>query len=206
MMKISHTLKTFLSFSVLVVLTDFVFPFDAAAHLVTTGMGPVYDGIGHLLLTPEDLVPVIAVALLAGLRGKNPGRRVLFFLPVAWLAGGFAGLMASGEPIVAMPALSFLILGGLIAADLRLPDNFTTVLVTAVGIMHGFYNGTAMAGGPGVSGLLGIAAILFTLVAIVSAFVVSLQAAWTRVAVRVTGSWIAAVGLLMLGWLIKGSG
>lgn len=26
----------------------------ALAHLVTTGMGPVYDGIGHLLLTPED--------------------------------------------------------------------------------------------------------------------------------------------------------
>jgi hypothetical protein len=72
--------------------------------------------------------------------------------------------------------------------------------------MHGFYNGIAMAGGPGVSGLLGIAAILFTLIAIVSALVVSLQAAWTRVVVRVTGSWIAAVGLLMLGWLVKGSG
>jgi urease accessory protein len=129
MMKITHTLKTFLSFSVLVVLTDFLFPFDAAAHLVTTGMGPVYDGIGHLLLTPEDLVPVIAVALLAGLRGKIPGRRALFFLPVAWLAGGFAGLMASSEPIVAMPALSFLILGGLIAADLHLPDNVTTLLL-----------------------------------------------------------------------------
>lgn len=205
-MKISHTLKTFLSFSVLVVLTDFLFPFDAAAHLVTTGMGPVYDGIGHLLLTPEDLVPVIAVALLAGLRGKNSGRQALFFLPVAWLAGGFAGLMTNGEPIIVMPAFSFLILGGLIAADLRLPDNITTAVVTAVGLTHGFYNGTAMAGGPRVSGLLGIAAILFTLIAIVSAFVVSLQAAWPRVAVRVTGSWIAAIGLLMLGWLAKGSG
>jgi hypothetical protein len=49
-------------------------PSYAAAHLVTTGMGPVYDGIGHLLLTPEDLVPSLAVALYAGLRGKSPGR------------------------------------------------------------------------------------------------------------------------------------
>ena len=181
-------------------------PSDATAHLVTTGMGPVYDGIGHLLMTPEDLVPVIAVALFTGLRGKSPGRRALFFLPAAWLAGGFAGLMTGGAPFVLMPALSFLILGGLIAADLRLPDNVTTLLVTAVGIAHGFYNGTAMAGGPGVSGLLGIAAILFALVAIASAFVVSLQATWTRIAVRVTGSWIAAVGLLMLGWMLKGNG
>ena len=33
----------------------------AEAHLVTTGLGPVYDGIAHVLLTPEDLVPVVAL-------------------------------------------------------------------------------------------------------------------------------------------------
>jgi urease accessory protein len=181
-------------------------PDIAAAHLVTTGMGPVYDGIGHLLLTPEDLVPAMAVALYAGLRGKAPGRRTLFFFPLAWLAGGFAGLMITGTPTFPLPVLSFLLLGGLIAADLSLPDNIVSTLVIAVGITHGFYNGTAMEGGPGISGLLGIAATLFVLVAIASAFVVSLQAAWSRVAVRVTGSWIAAVGLLMLGWLAKGTG
>lgn len=181
-------------------------PDIAAAHLVTTGMGPVYDGIGHLLLTPEDLVPAMAVALYAGLRGKAPGRRTLFFFPLAWLAGGFTGLMITGTPTFPLPVLSFLLLGGLVAADLSLPDNIVSILVIAVGITHGFYNGTAMEGGPGVSGLLGIAATLFILVAISSAFVVSLQAAWTRLAVRVAGSWIAAVGLLMIGWLAKGAG
>ena len=184
----------------------FLMPDIAAAHLVTTGMGPVYDGIGHLLLTPEDLIPVIAVALYVGLRGKAPGRRALFFFPLAWLAGGVAGLMITGTPIFPLPMLSFLLLGGLIAADVHLPDNIVTTLVIAVGIIHGFYNGIAMEGGPGISGLFGITATLFVLVAIASAFVVSLQAAWTRIAVRVTGSWIAAVGLLMLGWLVKGTG
>ena len=184
----------------------FLMPDIAAAHLVTTGMGPVYDGIGHLLLTPEDLIPVIAVALYVGLRGKTPGRRALFFFPLAWLAGGFAGLIVNSTPIIPLPMLSFLLLGALIAADLRLPDNIISTLVITVGITHGFYNGIAMEGGPGISGLLGITATLFVLVAIASAFVISLQAAWTRIAVRVTGSWIAAVGLLMLGWLVKGSG
>lgn len=181
-------------------------PDAALAHLVTTGMGPVYDGIGHLLLTPEDLIPVIAVALYAGLRGKTPGRRALFFFPLAWMIGGFAGLLASSTAIYPMPMLSFLLLGTLVAADLRLPDNIITALVIAVGIIHGFFNGIAMEGGPGVSGLFGITTTLFVVVAIASASVLSIQAAWARVAVRVTGSWIAAIGLLMFGWMAKGNG
>jgi len=105
-----------------------------------------------------------------------------------------------------VPVLSFLLLGALIASDLRLPNNIITAMVIAVGIIHGFYNGIAMEGGPGVSGLFGITSTLFVLVAIVSAFVISLQASWTRVVVRVTGSWIAAIGILMLGWAAAGVG
>jgi urease accessory protein len=183
-----------------------VSPDVALAHLVTTGMGPVFDGIGHLLLTPEDLVPVIAVALYAGLRGKNTGKRTLFFFPLAWLIGGFSGLLVPNATIYPVSILSFLLLGALIAADLRLSDNVITAMVIAVGIIHGFYNGIAMEGGPGISGLLGIASTLFVLVAIASASVVSLQAAWTRVVVRVTGSWITAIGILMLGWMAKSNG
>ena len=177
---------------------------NAAAHLVTTGMGPVYDGIGHLLLTPEDLVPALAVALYAGLRGRAPGRRALFFFPLAWLIGGFIGLAANTLPTFPVSAFSFLLVGILIAADLRLPDNAFTVLAIAVGIMHGFFNGIALKAGPGGLGLLGIMSALFVLVAIISAFVVSLKPPWTRIAVRVAGSWVAAMGLLMIGWFFRG--
>lgn len=181
-------------------------PANAAAHLVTTGMGPVYDGIGHLLLTPEDLVPALAVALYAGLRGRAPGRRALFFFPLAWLIGGFIGLAANTLPTFPVSAFSFLLVGILIAADLRLPDNAFTVLAIAVGIMHGFFNGIALKAGPGGLGLLGIMSALFVLVAIVSAFVVSLKPPWTRIAVRVAGSWVAAMGMLMIGWFFRGQG
>ena len=67
-------------------------PLVLNAHLVSTGLGPLFDGIGHLIVTPEDLLPVIALALLAGLGGKEYGRLVLFVLPAAWLAGGLIGL------------------------------------------------------------------------------------------------------------------
>ncbi|MCI0585005.1 MAG: hypothetical protein L0227_19285, partial [Chloroflexi bacterium] len=46
----------------------------ARSHLVTTGLGPFYDGLGHLALTPEDFISVLAAALLVGLRGKAHGR------------------------------------------------------------------------------------------------------------------------------------
>lgn len=179
-------------------------PSDAAAHLVTTGMGPVYDGIGHLLLTPEDLVPAIAFALFAGLRGAAEGRRAMFLLPVAWLAGGLIGLRVSATPAFPVPAASFMILGTLVAADLRLPANGVAVLAVVLGLVHGVLNGTALRQGAGGLGLLGIMAALFVLVALASAFVVSLERPWTRIAVRVAGSWVAASGLLLLGWAFRG--
>lgn len=178
-------------------------PSRAAAHLVTTGMGPVYDGIGHLLLTPEDLVPVLALALYAGLRGAISGRRAMFLLPVAWIAGGIAGAMLNIPNVLPIPAISFLILGGLIAADLCMPAYAVTGLVILIGLVHGFFNGAALKDGPGTPGLLGIMTMLFIIVTLVSAFVVSLKKQWARIAVRVAGSWIAATGLLMFGWALR---
>ena len=65
------------------------------AHLNSTGMGSVYDGLLHFLMSPEDLIPALALALLAGLRGAAYGRRAAFALPAAWLAGGLFGLTAA---------------------------------------------------------------------------------------------------------------
>ena len=91
-----------------------------SAHLVTTGLGPVYDGIGHLVMTPEDLVPVLAIALFAGLRGAAPGRRALFILPLAWFVGGILGVVTEDLPTLPVSAISFVVLGVLVAADLKL--------------------------------------------------------------------------------------
>ena len=55
----------------------------ADAHLNSTGMGPFYDGLMHFLMSPEDIVPVLALALLAGLRGAatDGGLCSRFLLP-----------------------------------------------------------------------------------------------------------------------------
>jgi len=179
-------------------------PSRAEAHLVTTGLGPLYDGLLHFALTPEDLVPVLALALLAGLRGVTHGRRALFVLPAAWLLGGVIGLTVHHGVSPSWTALSFVLLGGLVASDARLPLGATTFLAALLGLGHGYLNGSALAQpGLGAVGLLGIVAAVFTLVALAASFVVPLRAMWTRVVVRVAGSWIAAIGLLLIGWAIR---
>ena len=188
----------------LVAIASLFCPSHAAAHLVTTGMGPVYDGIGHFVLTPEDLVPVLALALYAGLRGAVSGRRAMFLFPLAWFAGGLAGLTIGVDPLFPMSAISFIILGMLVAADLRMQDKTVAMLMVCLGLVHGFLNGAALREGAGTLGLLGIMAIIFISVALASAFVVSLRRPWMRIAIRVAGSWICASGLLMLGWMVRG--
>ena len=61
----------------------------AEAHLVTTGLGPVYDGIAHLALSPADLAIIIVLVLLAAMRGANQGRWILAVLPAAWLSAAW---------------------------------------------------------------------------------------------------------------------
>ncbi len=178
------------------------------AHLNSTGMGPLYDGLMHFLLSPEDLVPPFGLALLAGLRGPQQSRRVLLVLPCAWLLGGVLGLHAAatvGSPVVA--AAWFLLAGGLVAADARLPLPATTMLAALLGLYHGYFNGTGL--GSSFTSLItvvGMVSAVFVLIALAEAFAVAMPQQWARVAVRVVGSWIAASGLLLLGWSLRGQG
>lgn len=177
------------------------------AHLVSTGLGPLFDGVGHLVVTPQDLLPVIAFALLAGLGGRAYGRTVLLVLPAAWLVGGVLGLVSGWSAPLAVTGLSFLIFGGLVALDRPMSARAGMTMATALGLVHGMMNGVEMQNaGIGAVGLLGTLGTLFVLVSLVTGFVVSLQRPWTRIAVRVAGSWIVAVGLLYVGWTFGGRG
>ena len=182
-------------------------PARAEAHLNSTGLGPIYDGVVHLFLSPEDFVSVFAVALLAGLRGARHGRCALLAVPAAWLLGGLGGLAADSASSTATTVASFLVLGALVATDVRLSSTMFTALAVSLGLVHGYLNGTGMGAlGAGIQALLGVAAVVFVLVALVAAVVIQQHRAWSRIAVRVLGSWVAASGLLMLGWTLHRGG
>jgi hydrogenase/urease accessory protein HupE len=97
------------------------------------------------------------------------------------------------------------VFGRLVAADAKLSIGVTAILALVLGGLRGYLGGYEMAvAGLGTVGLIGAMVSVFVLLSLASAFVISLQAAWTRIAVRVAGSWVVAVGVLMLGWTFRG--
>jgi hydrogenase/urease accessory protein HupE len=177
----------------------------ASAHLVTTNLGPFYDGFAHFFAAPETLLPVLALALLAGLRGPAFGRAVLLWLPVAWLAGACGSVWLAPRPALPLATAGVtLAFGALVAADVALPRLCVAGFAGGLGLFAGALAGADLAtGGAPVTLAAGATCALFVTTALVAGRVTSLRAPWTRIAVRVAGSWIAASGLLMLGWALR---
>jgi len=182
-------------------------PVGAQAHLVNSGLGPFYDGALHLLLSPADLLGLIAAAVLAGLRGAWTGRLTVMALSGSGLVAGLIGMSLPYMPDLPwLSVLSFLILGVLVAADARLPPFVVASLAGFYGTLHGVLNGSALAViGAGPSALFGIALTVLVIALLTAAAVVPVRSLWARSAVRVAGSWVVAVGMLMLGWLAQGA-
>lgn len=181
-------------------------PAAAQAHLVNSGLGPFYDGALHLLLSPGDLLGVVAASLLAGLCGARAGRLTVMALAISWLLAGMIGMsIPVNLDLTWLSILSFLILGVLVAFDARLSPVTVASLGALYGALHGLLNGSALAAvGAAPSALFGIVLTVMVIALLTAAAVVPVRALWARVAVRVAGSWVVAVGMLMLGWLAQG--
>lgn len=200
----------------LLALATLLAPTAAHAHLVQTGFGEFYDGIGHLLMTLPDLFVVLATAILAGSSGAPSARRALVGLPLAWLAAALVGRFA-GVDIVSPWATTILfgIFGALVAVDAKPTPSLVLGASVLAGAIHGWTNGAGIGDtlGAGEAGatsgalaLLGITAAVFVIVTLVSALVVPLRSYAARIVVRVAGSWLAAIAILMAGWLVRARG
>ena len=183
-------------------------PGAADAHLNSTGMGPLYDGAAHFLGSPGDLLAALALALFAGQRGPEFGRRVLLVLPAGWLVGALLGSLAPAVSESAVASAAWVLgLGALLALDLKLSLRGVSALAACTGAYHGLLNGSGFGWSASMLGaLVGLTAAVFALTALASALVVAIRPSWGRIAVRVAGSWIAASGLLWLGWAARSPG
>jgi|HubBroStandDraft_3_1064219.scaffolds.fasta_scaffold105351_2 urease accessory protein len=183
-------------------------PGVAGAHLLVSGMGPLYDGVDHFGLTPQDVLPVAALGLLAGLRGPPTARLLLGVLPASWLVGGAIGMAGAvpAAPVLAWATAGlFMLVGGSLAADLRAPRAVFGLLSASLGLTRGLADLAGAAPDPGAAllSLAGMAASVFVAFALVASVTLPLTRLWMIVAARVAGSWLAAAGLLMAGWILR---
>jgi urease accessory protein len=181
-------------------------PSAVHAHLVNSGLGPFYDGSLHLLLSPGDVLGLVAIALLAGQHGTKTGRLVTMTLPFCWLVAGLFGMQLPAMlDIPWLTMLAFTTFGLLIAADVQLPPAAVAILAALYGLLQGLQNGSALASiGADMTALFGIVMTSLVIALLIAAAVILIRAPWARILIRVGGSWLVAVGVMMLAWLFAG--
>lgn len=180
------------------------FAASADAHSTVKGVGDLYAGLLHVLTALEHVLPFIALSLLAGQRGlKAQAEAVLLVFPVALMIGAAAALWTPPVPGLAFfNMVSAIVIGGLVASAWPLPGVVFYGLVVVFGLSHGFANGEAIVESTkaylfilGI-GLAGLAVLAYGTLMV--DYLLKRKAGWITIAVRVAGSWIAAIGVLVL--------
>jgi urease accessory protein len=170
-------------------------------------LGDFYQGLLQPVFHPEFLFAALAIALWS----TQQQGRAAFATCSGFAAGVLIGSAASLFGVVAEgslwgPRLCMLVVGPLVAVRVRLPLAACTILAATAGLAQGH---AATAGelaqltrpllwtlGLGLgAGLLGVYA---------NGAMERFPAFWLQVGVRVAGSWIAAIGLLVSAMGMRG--
>ncbi len=177
---------------------------SAEAHSTVKGVGDLYAGMLHVLTALEHVLPFIALSLLAGQRGtKGQAEAVLLVFPLALMVGAAAAMwIPPVQGLTFFNVASAILLGGLVASAWPLPATLFYGLVVLFGVSHGFANGEAITENTkaylfilGI-GLAGLAVIAYGTLMV--DYLLKRKTGWITIAVRVAGSWIAAIGILVL--------
>ncbi len=171
------------------------------AHSVSKRFGDFYGGMLHPISALEHLFPILALALLAGQQGKREARWTLFFFTITFFVGAvFAAGEGASDIVIWLNRASFLGFGALVAMEKRLRARILVVIALVFGFTHGYENTGDLPNSVAFHLFLpGLVATGVSLVAIGSASTVVLGRPWQKIAVRVVGSWITAIGMLVIG-------
>lgn len=177
----------------------------AQAHDAFGNAGAFWAGFLHPLTALEHVLAIVAFGLLGGLQAPGPAFAALGAFALALLIGGLVGVSGLVPPDLLLHlgfagTASIAVIALLVALARPLPSSLLIGLAIVVGLLHGLANGTAHpASFNPIAFLIGLV-VGPTLVAhLLIGAIHRFRQPWTRIAVRVLGSWLAAVGLLVLG-------
>lgn len=193
-------------------------PGGAHAHALGD-INDFYGGLLHPLITPEHLLAIVAMGLLAGQQGASRDQSVAWMMAFALALASGALLVwriglavdvdvmmmwVNAQSIIALFNFASLVVFGLLVAVARhLPSLLLYTLAIGFGLTHGAANGVEitpdMAIYQFIPGLVAGTALAGLYSMVLADFVRHRARRWPGIALRVAGSWIAAIGLLMFG-------
>jgi urease accessory protein len=184
----------------------FTFPVEAQAHAPVKGMGDLFNGLLHPLTTPAHLLIVLGLGLWIGQRTPlNLKTPMLVFAPLsaAALLGTMTGAVTTVHPSFLL-ALA-LVAGALVALDKPLPTLWAGALFALAALGLGFDSGVdSTTTATVLKTLLGTWISLLLLVVDIAIYIsLCTKKPWQKIGVRVVGSWIVAISLLVLAFALK---
>ncbi len=174
---------------------------SASAHAVGQTLGDFYSGFLHPFSVLVYALPLLVLSIFVGQQGKVKTRRSMAVFIVALISGlAFPSVQDQARIFIALNYASFIFLGISVAASFRAPS---LLLFTVVGIFaftFGYLVGfeLPLAASPFLFAIGVITGFVMLLIWI-AAVTLSIQKYWFQLGLRVVGSWVAAIGLLLMG-------
>lgn len=175
-------------------------PLPAFAHPMQ-GVGDFYAGMLHPIVSLETVLPFVAISLLAGQQRRQAAVSLLAAFPLAIITGAMLAARANAPSKLTIAELILTAaLGVLVAFGRRLPDWLVLAPGIGLGICAGWSNASEVFGQASVFRFVaGLVVVGLLLLVYGNGLVRNLKVEWAQIAVRVVGSWIAAVSILVLG-------
>lgn len=188
-------------------------PGTAQAHIIASRLGDFYAGAVHPLTGLEDVILWATLGLLAATQPARDARWVVLAFPAGLLVGFVAGLQAGVPAGPVVDAALMVALGALLAAAARVPGPALFALTAALGAWRGAANAAGVS--PETNTVLfgaGLVLAGYAAITLVSAVVLAFHQpsrqpgqGWRAVTVRAAGSWVAAIGLMVGGFALRGA-
>jgi urease accessory protein len=185
----------------------FGLPTHAFAHATVKGMSDFINGGIHPLLTPAHMLILLGLGLSLGQHVPfKPALALLVFAPCSALA---LALTARFTTVVPQPVLILIALcaGAVVALGKQLPAFARGALFAAGALAIGLDSGVETDGGAAMNKTLVGTWVSLVVCTFTIAWYASLAAAqnrkWIHIALRVVGSWIVAISLLMLAFALR---
>ena len=174
----------------------------ARAHIVASRLGDFYGGALHPLSGLPDAVLWLALGMLAATQTARWTRWLVIVFPAGLLAGFALGLtLGWTRDSMLLDAALMALLGGLVAAAIRVPGPMLLGLAFGLSAFRGAANASGVEAGTDATlfaaGLTAAGYAAITLTASLFSNAGPGGSGWRSIAIRAGGSWIAAIGLMV---------